>query len=103
MLTFPGAYDQVLSFILGLGGRFAVIYGAAVAGSEWSWGMLKAAVARGESRIASLATEPMRWPLIEPAIVSASALGDMRTAKMQFSRNFLRALKDVVKRLVGRR
>ncbi len=52
LLTFPGAYDQVLSFILGLGGLFAVIYGAAVAGSEWSWGMLKAAVARGESRFA---------------------------------------------------
>jgi hypothetical protein len=30
---------------------FAVIYGAAIAGSEWGWGMLKAAVARGESRI----------------------------------------------------
>jgi hypothetical protein len=51
LVTFPGAYDQILVFILGLGGLFAVIYGAAVAGSEWSWGMLKAAVARGESRI----------------------------------------------------
>jgi len=27
-----------------------VIYGAAIAGSEWSWGTLKNAVARGESR-----------------------------------------------------
>jgi hypothetical protein len=51
LLTFPGAYDQILSFLLGLGGLFAVIYGAAVAGSEWGWGMLKVAVARGESRI----------------------------------------------------
>jgi hypothetical protein len=51
LLTFPGAYDAILSFILGLGGLFAVIYGASVAGSEWGWGMLKAAVARGESRI----------------------------------------------------
>jgi ABC-2 type transport system permease protein len=50
LVTFPGAYDAVLSFILGLGGLFAVIYGAAVAGSEWSWGTLKNAVARGESR-----------------------------------------------------
>ena len=47
---FPGAYDLILSFILGLGGLFAVIYGAAIAGSEWSWGTLKNAVARGESR-----------------------------------------------------
>jgi ABC-2 type transport system permease protein len=50
LLTFPGAYDLILSFMFGLGGLVAVIYGAAVAGSEWSWGTLKNAVARGESR-----------------------------------------------------
>jgi len=50
LVTFPGAYDFVLSFLFGLGGLVAVIYGAAVAGSEWSWGTLKNAVARGESR-----------------------------------------------------
>lgn len=50
LVTFPEAYTIILSFILGLGGLFAVIYGAAVAGSEWSWGTLKSAVARGESR-----------------------------------------------------
>jgi ABC-2 type transport system permease protein len=50
LVTFPGAYNLILSFILGLGGLFAVIYGAAVAGSEWTWGTLKSAVARGESR-----------------------------------------------------
>ena len=51
LVTFPGAYDQILSFLVGLGGLFAVIYGAAIAGSEWTWGTLKTAVARGESRI----------------------------------------------------
>lgn len=50
ILTFPGAYDAVLGFLVGLGGLLAVIYGAAVAGSEWTWGTLKNAVARGESR-----------------------------------------------------
>jgi ABC-type transport system involved in multi-copper enzyme maturation permease subunit len=50
LVTFPGAYTLIISFILGLGGLFGVIYGAAVAGSEWSWGTLKTAVARGESR-----------------------------------------------------
>ena len=50
LVTFPAAYGSILSFILGLGGLFAVIYGAAVAGSEWTWGTLKNAVARGESR-----------------------------------------------------
>lgn len=50
LVRFPGAYDLILSFMLGLGGLFAVIYGAAIAGSEWGWGTLKSAVARGESR-----------------------------------------------------
>lgn len=50
LVTFPGAYAIIVSFILGLGGLFAVIYGAAIAGSEWSWGTLKTVVARGESR-----------------------------------------------------
>jgi len=50
LVTFPGAYTLTISFILGLGGLFGVIYGAAVAGSEWTWGTLKTAVARGESR-----------------------------------------------------
>jgi ABC-type transport system involved in multi-copper enzyme maturation permease subunit len=51
LVTFPGAYDLILSFLFGLGGLVAVIYGAAIAGSEWSWGTLKTAVARGESRV----------------------------------------------------
>lgn len=50
LVTFPGAYVQILGFVLGLGGLFAVIFGAAVAGSEWTWGTFKAVVARGESR-----------------------------------------------------
>jgi ABC-type transport system involved in multi-copper enzyme maturation permease subunit len=50
LITFPGAYDLILGFMLGLGGLFAVIYAAAVAGSEWNWGTLKTSVARGESR-----------------------------------------------------
>jgi hypothetical protein len=50
LVTFPAAYDLILEFMLGLGGLFAVIYGAAIAGSEWGWGTLKNAVARGESR-----------------------------------------------------
>jgi ABC-2 type transport system permease protein len=50
LLTFPGAYEFVLSFMFGLGGLVAVTFAAAIAGSEWSWGTLKNAVARGESR-----------------------------------------------------
>ena len=65
LVTFPGAYTLLLSFILGLGGLFAMIYGAAVAGSEWTWGTLKAAVARGESRsryqLLSFAVDRRSW------------------------------------------
>jgi ABC-2 type transport system permease protein len=49
-LTFPGAYSAVLTLVLGIGGLLAVTYGAAIAGTEWTWGTLKSAVARGESR-----------------------------------------------------
>ena len=50
VVTFPGAYANAASLVLGLGGILALTYGAAVAGSEWPWGTLKAAIARGESR-----------------------------------------------------
>ena len=49
-VTFPGAFGYVLTLILGIGGLLAVTYGAAIGGSEWGWGTLKSAVARGESR-----------------------------------------------------
>jgi ABC-type transport system involved in multi-copper enzyme maturation permease subunit len=50
MLTFPSAYDAVMSLVIGFGGLIALIYVAAVSGTEWSWGTLRVAVARGESR-----------------------------------------------------
>ena len=50
-VTFPGAYQGALSIVLGIGGMLSVTYGAAIAGSEWGWGTLKAAIARGEGRI----------------------------------------------------
>lgn len=67
--SFPGAYDAILSFILGLGGLCAVIYGAAIAGSEWSWGTLKNAVARGESR-----SRYMLWSFASVALIIAIGL-----------------------------
>jgi hypothetical protein len=50
-LTFPGAYTLILGMVLGIGSLLAVTYGAAIAGSEWGWGTLKTAVARGEGRV----------------------------------------------------
>ena len=50
LFDFPEAYRALVGLLLGLGGLLAVIYGAAISGSEWGWGTFKAAVARGESR-----------------------------------------------------
>jgi len=50
LLQFPGAYTYIVSEIISTGGLFLIAFAAAVAGSEWQWGTLKAAVARGESR-----------------------------------------------------
>jgi ABC-2 type transport system permease protein len=49
-LQTDSAYRVLLAFVAGLGGLLAVAYAAAVGGSEWSWGTLRTAVARGESR-----------------------------------------------------
>jgi hypothetical protein len=50
LLRFPDAYVALIGVIVGLGGLLAVAYGAAAAGADWNWGMVKVAVARGESR-----------------------------------------------------
>ena len=49
-LTFPGAFDAVLSLVYAFLGIIGLIYVATVAGSEWVWGTLKVAVTRGQSR-----------------------------------------------------
>ncbi len=75
-ITFPAAYAFVLSFVLGMGGLFAVIYGAAIAGSEWTWGTLKSAVARGESRSRyQLVSFAAIMLMLGVALVAAYALG----------------------------
>ena len=50
ILTFPDAWFLTLTMVVGIGGLLGVTYGAAIAGSEWTWGTLKASVARGERR-----------------------------------------------------
>jgi len=62
LVTFPGAYDRILQFITGLGGLFAVIYGAAIAGSEWSWERSsgRSRAARAVSATCSLPMSPSR-------------------------------------------
>ena len=50
LLTFPTAYGGALGLVTGLGGLLALAFGGAAAGADWGWGMVKVAVARGESR-----------------------------------------------------
>jgi ABC-type transport system involved in multi-copper enzyme maturation permease subunit len=50
LLTFPGAFDGVLEFTYLFLAIIGLIYVATAAGSEWSWGTLKVAVTRGQSR-----------------------------------------------------
>ena len=76
LITFPGAYGAVLAFVVGLGGLLAVIYGAAIAGSEWNWGTLKNAVARGESRARyAVTTYASAAVLLAVGMLLAFALG----------------------------
>lgn len=50
ILSFPGAWTLTLTMTVGIGGLLALTFGAAIAGSEWAWGTLKSAIARGEGR-----------------------------------------------------
>ena len=93
LVTFPGAYDLILGFILGLGGLFAVIYGAAIAGSEWTWGTLKSTIARGESRVTLHAHDVRR---------SRSHPGDRAAGDLRHRRRLRRSRGDHRRRLARR-
>lgn len=50
ILRFPNAYAVINQFVFGLGSLLAVAYAAAIGGADWSWGVLRVVVARGEGR-----------------------------------------------------
>jgi ABC-type transport system involved in multi-copper enzyme maturation permease subunit len=50
ILRFPAAYAVINQFVFGLGSLLAVAYAAAIGGADWTWGVLRVIVARGESR-----------------------------------------------------
>ncbi|MGD0248301.1 MAG: hypothetical protein ABSB75_04535 [Candidatus Limnocylindrales bacterium] len=49
-LTFPGAFEAVLTLVFAFVALIGLIYMATAAGSEWTWGTLKVAVTRGHPR-----------------------------------------------------
>lgn len=50
ILRFPNAYAVINQFVFGLGSLLAVAYAAAIGGADWTWGVLRVVVARGEGR-----------------------------------------------------
>jgi hypothetical protein len=50
VLRFPDAYGIINQFVFGLGSLLAVSYAAAIGGADWTWGVLRVVVARGEGR-----------------------------------------------------
>ncbi len=50
LLTFPDAFDAILAIAFEFVAIIGLIYVATASGSEWTWGTLKVAVARGHSR-----------------------------------------------------
>jgi ABC-type transport system involved in multi-copper enzyme maturation permease subunit len=49
-LVFPSAFDAILVLLFEFVAIIGLIYIVTAAGSEWTWGTLKVAVARGQSR-----------------------------------------------------
>ena len=47
---FPAAYGFINQFVFGLGSLLALAYSAAIGGSDWSWGIMRVVIARGEGR-----------------------------------------------------
>ena len=51
IFAYPGAYGQLGSMLMTFAALAAAAYAGTIAGSEWSWGAFRVAVARGESRV----------------------------------------------------
>src|SRR6188472_3009228 len=50
IVEFPQAYALIGQFAFAVGGLLAIVYAAAIVGADWSWGVLRNIIARGESR-----------------------------------------------------
>ncbi len=78
-VRFPGAYDAIAIFAFQYAGFVAMIYVAAVAGTEWSGGTLKVAIMRGESRtryaVATFASVALLLLVGELVVFAAGILG----------------------------
>jgi hypothetical protein len=78
-VTFPSAYDAICALVFAYAGLVAMIYVTAVAGTEWTWGTLKVAVMRGESRsryaVATFGSLALALLVAEIVVFAAGILG----------------------------
>ena len=51
VLAFPFAFRVIDALVFVLGSYLAIAYAAAVAGADWSWGIMRVVISRGEGRI----------------------------------------------------
>lgn len=66
IVEFPAVYGAIGEYAYGLGALLGVVYAAVLVGSDYSWGVMRNVVARGESRA---------WYLLAKAIAIAIVLG----------------------------
>lgn len=50
-LRFPFAFQIIDTFVFVLGSILAIAYAGAVAGADWTWGIVRVVIARGEGRV----------------------------------------------------
>jgi ABC-type transport system involved in multi-copper enzyme maturation permease subunit len=59
ILRFPNAFTAIDQFVFGLGSLLAITYAAAIGGADWTWGIVRVVVARGESRSGYIAIKAL--------------------------------------------
>lgn len=63
-LRFPDAHAGIAQLVFGLGSLLAVAYAAAVAGSDWNWGIPRLILSRGESRVSYVLAKAVALAII---------------------------------------
>ena len=64
VVSFPDAFALLGQLIFGLGSLIAVAYAAAIAGGDWNWGIPRAVLSRGESRVAYVLAKALALALV---------------------------------------
>lgn len=75
-LGFPQAFRIIDALVFVVGSYLAIAYAAAVAGGDWSWGIMRVVIARGEGRIRYVLAKAVGFAIVLLAgVVVAYACG----------------------------